>query len=424
MKKLIYCVLLFVLVFTISASAEESLKFAVWTYKIDIVSENLKVFEDQYGIKVDCYDIPGDQYHDKMVVSFVGGTEYDVILVRDSFLGEWASAGWLQSIDGFEGIEQCKEDLPQGALAQMTFEGKLYGLPYYGGRKILAYNEAHLKEAGIDSPPKTWDELLEQAKIIKEKGISENPIIFAMSKNREIMLCVEVLVYARGGKLFDENNDPIFNKENSTTFEALEWAKEAIKVGLLDEASISSDTYDCDNALAAGTATFSIVADFDLSKLNDPKASKTAGNMKMALVPGTDKVRSGTKSWIRFYSITENSKQKENAWKLVKFLGGRDKDGVYYVAKKWALTSGLGFVQKSLYEDKEIIESIKKWGDPEVIRTQDEYEIAAPFRLTPWFAEWETEAWGEFQKAVMGSKPIQIVLDELAEKAKELKAMY
>jgi len=425
MKKLVYGVLIFILVLTISASAEKNLKLTGWSFQVDAVNENLKEFESQYGIKTDdYYNFPSLQFHDKLVASFISGTQYDVVYVRDQWLGEWVSAGWLQPLDDFEGIEQCKEDIPQGALDQMSFEGKLYGLPYYAGRAVFAYNKEHLKKAGIDSFPKTWDELLEQAKILKEKGISEHPIILSMNKSQDIMKTLEQLVFARGGRLFDKNNDPIFNKGKSVAFKSIEWAKDAIKEGLLDQASLNSTDHEVVRAMAAGTRTFTLVSDYNLCSLNDPESSKTAGNIKMALVPGNDKVRSGTTSYIRFYSIPKNCKQKENAWKLIKFLGGKDKNGEYYVMKKWALNFGLGFVQKSLYDDKEIKESIEKWGDPEVIRMQDVYAVPTPYRFTPWFGEWQTYAWGEIQKAIMGSEPTEIVLDKLAEKAKKLKATY
>ncbi|MDD3656771.1 MAG: sugar ABC transporter substrate-binding protein [Atribacterota bacterium] len=425
MKKIIYFLLISILVFNFSALAEENLKLIGWTYEVDTWNHLLDVFEDQYGIKTDdFYNIPSDNYYEKLVASFISGTEYDVIVVRDSNLAAWASAGWLEPIDGFEGVERYKEEIPDGALAQMSYEGHLYGLPYYAGRYVFVYNEEHLKKAGIDNPPKTWDELLEQARIIKEKGISEHPIIFIMTKSSNIMENWEQLIFSRGGKLFNESHDPLFNEGDSAAFEALEWLKGAMKEGLLDQASLSSTTADVNRAMAAGTRTFTLLSDYNVAQLNDPKSSQAAGKIKMALVPGNDKVISGTTSYIRLYCISKNSKQKENAWKLVQFLGGRDKNDDYYTGKYWALNFGLGFVQKPLYEDKEVSDYITKWGDPDIIKKQDEYAGATPYRFTPWFDEWQTNAWGELQKAVLGEKPIEIILKDLEKSAKELKADY
>ncbi|MCP4399838.1 MAG: extracellular solute-binding protein, partial [bacterium] len=209
------------------------------------VNENLNIFEEQSGIEVDdYYNFPSNQYHDKIVTSFVAGTEYDVVYIRDSYVAEWASAEWLEPVDGFEGVEEYKKDIPQGALDQMSFEGKLYGLPYYAGRSVMAYNAKHLEEAGFSEPPKTWDELVEQAKVIAEKGIAESPIVLQFNKSAHVMQAFEQLVFGRGGRLFDENFDPVFQEENSIAEQTLKWVKESMEMGVVDRASISSTDHE------------------------------------------------------------------------------------------------------------------------------------------------------------------------------------
>ncbi len=429
MKKLLYGLFIVAMVVFVGSFVQnvwaDGLKLTGWSYEVDTVNENLNIFEEQSGIEVDdYYNFPSNQYHDKIVTSFVAGTEYDVVYIRDSYVAEWVSAEWLEPVDGFEGVEEYKKDIPQGALDQMSFEGKLYGLPYYAGRSVMAYNAKHLEEAGFSEPPKTWDELVEQAKVIAEKGIAESPIVLQFNKSAHVMQAFEQLVFGRGGRLFDENFDPVFQEENSIAEQTLKWVKESMEMGVVDRASISSTDHEVVRALGAGTRTFGILTDYNVKTLNDPESSSQAGHMKMALVPGNGQVRSGTTSLIRFYGISKDSDQKENAWELVKFLGGKDKNGDYYVGRKWAVKFGLGFVQLPLFEDKEVAESIKTWGDPAVLKEQDKYAVARPYRFTPWFQEWQTEAWGELQKAVLGEKEPHQALTEIAELAKELKESY
>ncbi len=47
-------------------------------------------------------------------------------------------------------------------------------MPWILDTKYLFYNKEILEKAGISAPPKTWDELTEQAKTIKDKGLSGN----------------------------------------------------------------------------------------------------------------------------------------------------------------------------------------------------------------------------------------------------------
>jgi multiple sugar transport system substrate-binding protein len=50
------------------------------------------------------------------------------------------------------------------------FDGTQYGIPFVGSVRGLFYNKDIFKKAGIQSPPKTWDELRADAKKISAKG--------------------------------------------------------------------------------------------------------------------------------------------------------------------------------------------------------------------------------------------------------------
>ena len=402
----------------------EKLKLSGWSYEVDTVNDNLKTFTEQTGIPADpFFNFPSDNYYEKQTTSFVGGTNYDVVYVRDSYLPEWAGAEWIIPLDGFDGIEDIKNDMSQSVIDQMSFNGKLYGLPYYAGRAVMTYNSDHLEQAGIDAPPATWDELLEQSRIIKEMGISEYPIILFLNKSQGVMDNLEILTAGHGGTLFDKNNNPIFDGSDPAAKEALAFMKDNLG-DLIDPSSMVSDVLDVVRAMAAGTRTFTFLTDYNLKVLNDPESSTIAGKAEMALIPGNDAVKSGSIGWIRFYSITANSRNPEAAYELLKFLGHRDKNGEFFVSKRWALDFGLGFVQIPLFQDEEINKDISAWGDPAVMQMQDEYVVGRPYRFTPWFQEWQTSSWGEIQKAVKGDEPIDAVLAEMAENARSIKAEY
>ena len=55
--------------------------------------------------------------------------------------------------------EDVKQDIWPGAMESVTYQGKLYGMPWLNDVLYMYYNEEMLKEAGFDAPPKTWEEL-------------------------------------------------------------------------------------------------------------------------------------------------------------------------------------------------------------------------------------------------------------------------
>ena len=144
--------------------------------------------------------------------------------MRDSYLAEWASAGWILPITGLPGANELLADLPAGIIEQMSYDGEVYGLPYYSGVQTMAYNAAHLAAAGVEAPPETWDEMLEQAQMIKDAGVVDYPILMQLRSGENYLLREwETLTAARGGRLFDDDFNPLFQLEDSPALQALEW---------------------------------------------------------------------------------------------------------------------------------------------------------------------------------------------------------
>ena len=423
MKKIIFALLggITLTVFLVGTIHAKGLKMTGWPYQPDTVTENLGVFTAQSGIGAEFLPIPSDSYHDKMVSDFATGTGFDLVYVRDNFLAEWASAGWLHPIQDMPGFDQYRKDLSQASIDQLSVDGKVYGLPYYAGMMSFAYNADHLKSAGISAPPKTWDELLAQAKKIKAAGISNKPIALQLKKGNYIVISLEVIAAGFGGTMFDSKHNPVFQKKGSAFWKALAWTRKGLKAGLIDEASLSSGDHDVVNMLSAGSHTFTIVADYNLKAMNDPEKSKNAGKFKIGLIPGDGNTRSGTTSYVRLYSITADAKDKAAAWKLLQFLGGRDANNEHFVAKKWALNFGLGFAQLPLYEDPDVRSSLGKWTNPDVMAEQSKYSVNRGYRFLPYFSDWQTETWAELQEMLMGDDDLGNDLEKLAVAWEDLK---
>ena len=394
-----------------------------WPYQVDVVRENLGRFASQSGLSATFNPFPSNEYHTKMVASFTSGTNFDVVYVRDSFLAEWASAGWIVPITGLPGVDDYMADLPQGIIEQMSFEGEVYGLPYYSGNSVFVYNQRLLKKAGINSPPKTWDELTKQASTLKQKGVVRYPIVIGLAANENsILRNLEIISAGFGGRFFNDKLEPVFHQKNSGVKKALAWIADGISKGIINRASISQGDGEIDKFLRSGTAAFTIVTDYEMKVLNDPKKSDEAGNIKNALVPGSADAVSGTIGYVRLYSITSEA-DKAKAWKLVQFLGGKDATGAYYVPKRWALEFGLGFSPAPLYKDAAVRNSISGWINPDILQEQAKYGINRAYRFVPYFSDWEAEAWSEFQEIINGAD-MDSSLDKLAKNWNELKAEY
>ena len=424
MKKWLTIAALALVGWTAPASAQDvDVELTGWPYQVDVVRENLERFTSQSGLSATFNPFPSNEYHTKMVSSFASGTNFDIVYVRDSFLAEWAAAGWIVPLTGLPGVDEYMADLPQGIIDQMSFEGEVYGLPYYSGNSVFVYNERLSKEAGLGAPPKTWNELMKQAQTMKDKGVLASPIVIGLAANENsILRTLEIVAAGFGGRFFNDKLEPVFQEPNSGVRKALAWIADGMKSGLINQASMSQGDGEIDQFVRSGTAAFSLVTDYEMKVLNDSEQSNEAGNIKNALVPGSADATSGTIGYVRLYSITSEA-DKEQAWKLVQFLGGKDATGVYYVPKRWALEFGLGFSPAPLYKDDDVRNSISGWINPDLLQEQAKYAINRGYRFVPYFSDWEIEAWAGFQEIINGGDADPI-LEELAENWNELQSEY
>ncbi|MGH3667673.1 MAG: extracellular solute-binding protein, partial [Acidimicrobiia bacterium] len=85
-------------------------------------------------------------------------------------LREQVDAGLVQDItdasSGFIG------NLNEGAVGLYNVDGVQYGIPFNLGMVGFWYNKDLFAQAGIDAPPATWDEFLEDVQALKDAGIT------------------------------------------------------------------------------------------------------------------------------------------------------------------------------------------------------------------------------------------------------------
>jgi ABC-type glycerol-3-phosphate transport system substrate-binding protein len=87
-------------------------------------------------------------------------------------------AGWVPSLHEIGGLEPLNDyfsaeewaKIPQALLDSVSFDDKIYAMPWVPGPILMFYNRNLLQQAGLDpdQPPQTWPELMQQAKAIWE----------------------------------------------------------------------------------------------------------------------------------------------------------------------------------------------------------------------------------------------------------------
>jgi len=87
-------------------------------------------------------------------------------------MNEYAKAGMLKDITADLDKDGWRDTFSPGALGVYSFQEKNYGVPRDMGMVGFWYNKDLFAKAGIQEPPKTWTELLDDVKKLKDAGIT------------------------------------------------------------------------------------------------------------------------------------------------------------------------------------------------------------------------------------------------------------
>ena len=105
--------------------------------------------------------------------------------------------------------------------------GKLYRLPYYADSITFQYNAKILADHGI-AMPQDWDQVLAACLKLKQAGM-EKPFVYEYDQTLPNFYQAFVSqVYGRGGRMFDDNLEPLFTDPNSEAFKHLQWLQDAV----------------------------------------------------------------------------------------------------------------------------------------------------------------------------------------------------
>ncbi|MEU4233994.1 extracellular solute-binding protein [Nonomuraea sp. NPDC026600] len=408
-----------------AGSGDGSVKFEGWDYEAALVQQNLDNFTKTSNIKVNYTPITSAQYVQKVVAEFTGGGGPDALYVYDDSLAGWVEGDYLQPLDGMAGVDEVYAAIYPGNASAMTYQGKRYGLPYYTDSNCLTYNSDILAKAGITKPPASLEELEAQAIKIKNAGLLKYPIGVPAQLSDTWWSWVWALVYGSGGNMFDDQQAPIMNTTDTVVKDVFAWLQQAAnKSKVIDPACLQMTAVPIDNAMKANRYAYTIGARYASRDYNDATKSKAAGKIRMALIPSLDGQVHGTVSNTRLYALAKDTEVKDNAFKLLTYLGGLDANKQPYTAKFWFLQRGLGFAYKSMATDPEITASLKKFADPAIYAHLG--EIAKPRNVlgVPWYTEFEIEMHKVVQGVLSNQTQPSAAVASLAQSADTLKKKY
>ncbi len=400
------------------------LNFYTWSAAVDTVKSHLSAFEAKTGIKVNYNNAPWAQYRDTMVTKFVGKAPLDVLWVSDSWLPEWADAGWLAPVNNFPELMKYNAEADDFSTKSMQYKGRQYGLTYYTDYMAFFYDEEKLKKAGIKEPPSTWDELVQQSLKIKSAGISEYPMMLPMARESWLIEFLTAMVYSNGGGFTDASGAAMMSDPKKGALQTLQWIVDAVnKYKIISPACVETGELNGLKSFSSGNHAFALLSRYRIRTLNDPKQSQIAGRVKQALMPAGPGGSHTTVGWMRFYGMTTQAAADKtraaNAARLIEWFGGKA-DGKYRFQKMLFNDIGSGFAVKELFKDPEVQASYAKYSDMAMFEKQQQF-VKKKDVITRWFGEWDEINGSAWQSAVIGKSTAAEALKKSAQAWNDLR---
>jgi multiple sugar transport system substrate-binding protein len=276
-----------------------------------IVETQIQNFQKAYpNVKVNREIIASD-YDTKVKTLISGGNAPDVFYV-DSLIGlDYIEDKVLEPLNGYFDKFKVKSDdfYPSLIKAYTGADGKVYGLPKDHNTLAMFYNKDLLQQAGVTSPPKTWDELRDAATKLKAKLPADSVAIAAEPDLARVL----PFVYQAGGAMVSEDRKS--SKVTEAGFKrGLEFYYNLRKDGLSKKASELGAEWPGD-ALIKGKAAIVFEGGWLI-----PPATKAGIMSKVGIAELPKGETQATMDFTVAYVMSSKAKSKDAAFALLSFL--------------------------------------------------------------------------------------------------------
>lgn len=372
----------------------------------------IKPWEDKNGAQISWTTLDSNPLQDRLFrEASLNETDFNVGYVIDNRMTPQIASLFMpldemQASDPIEDID----DIAEGLRQSMTIDGKMVGVPVRHATQGLFYNEALLEEAGISAPPKTMEELVEQAKKLTFKSKSGTPVV-GMVLASDLAVFPVMFARAFGGDFIDKQFKVVPNPEAME--KGLSVLADLFKAGALPRSYATTRNDDMVTWMQQGRAAFAVLPFARYAQLNDKEQSTAPGKIKAVEFPGSESLSGGAEmhpvveSWAM--AIPAKSKDPKLSWSYIRFVSSK-------AATLGMARNGNGPVRVSTYAEPSFAES----------QPQAKVEAAALAKARPAFPAFpeavraQSTFLEEVQLAVLGRKDPKEAVAAIIERVKPL----
>jgi multiple sugar transport system substrate-binding protein len=356
-----------------------------------------KFNKEDHPFKVKWEVTPADtgQYFDKMRTQFqVGSTTIDVIGADVIWPAQMAANGWIEDLSDLF-TEEMRADYLESTITTSSYDNKIWGVPWYSDAGLLYYRKDLLDKAGF-KPPKTWEELDDQAKKISaDEGIPDG--FQFQGAEYEGGVCNQCeYIWNAGGDILDPS-DPtktIIGQPEAT--EGHQSALTNIESGAAPLAVVTYKETESLTVFISGEAVFLRYWPSGYASATGGKAAGSVLKPEWVGVAHLPTTNAGDEGFATLggwdMCISSLSKKKEQAWEFIQWMSQPE------IQKTFSIDAGYISGRKSLFEDKELLKQ-----QPVMELGRSSFESTRPRpSINPFYSDMSLDMANSFNSTLKG----------------------
>ncbi len=327
MKKKIIALIYIISIISLSCSQKNNDKVVInfWAMGVEgeYVSRLVPEFEKENpNVKVIVQQIPWTAAHEKLITAFASETLPDAFQLGNTWVPEFNSLSTIQPLDSLVNSSSIinKKNYFSGIWDTNVLDSTIYGIPWYVDTRVLFYRKDILKEAGYTNAPKTWDELYQMSKSIKNLPKYSKTFPFFIPTNEWLPF---ILFGVQNGADLLKDNNTYGNFSGKEFTQAYSFLMKFYREGLAP--TDLQQVLNLYQAFGEGYFTFYITGPWNVTEMKNRFPKELQNEWMTAPLPSPDSTYPG-KSLAGGASLVLNkfSKSKKEAWKFIEFLSRAD----------------------------------------------------------------------------------------------------
>jgi len=311
--------------------------------------------ENQDGITVLYREAPADsgQYFDKLRTEFqAGGATTDIISGDVIWPAQFGPNDWIRDLsDRF--TDEMRSEFLEPTIETNTFDGKIYGVPWFADVGMLYYRTDLLEEAGFDQPPKTWDELMDMAAEVQDKTNAQHGFLFQGAEYEGGVVNGLEFIYNAGAEVMPPDDPTKIVIDQGGADKGLAVQQRLVTEGIAPEAVATWKELETQDAFIKGNAVFMRSWPFVYGTILGGK--ETGSELKpdqvgIAPIPTLaegDESFSGQGGWNFF--INADTKKADESFKFIEYMIQPE------IQSEFAVNASFLPPRASLYDDGQLL---------------------------------------------------------------------